>query len=312
MRRKVVKHGPSSLVVSLPSSWVRKNRIKKGDELDVSEDVAGLRIATELPSENKSVDIDVSGLDRSSIMYYLRTMYKLGYDEVRITFSNQLVPHLRLQEKRTVISVIHEELARLIGIEVIEQRQNRCVVRVVGEMPEENFRILLRRSFLLLKDMFSDFETGYARGDSPLLQTLEEKHNSITKLLSYCVRFLKTKGQGGPKLTLAAHAIIVFADKICDCLKECGRIVLAEMHRPGGRMQKNIQLAKSTIESYMDLGGKFSAEAFARIAQQRNLLIKASGQYRLYRSQEQAIMFQMVQVAEYIYTMSEHRLAMDY
>ena len=37
MKRKVVLHGPSTLTISLPYSWIRKFNIKKGQELNVEE-----------------------------------------------------------------------------------------------------------------------------------------------------------------------------------------------------------------------------------------------------------------------------------
>ena len=33
MQRKVIQQGPSTLMVSLPSKWVKENNIKKGEEL---------------------------------------------------------------------------------------------------------------------------------------------------------------------------------------------------------------------------------------------------------------------------------------
>ena len=35
MQRKVIQQGPSTLMVSLPSKWVKENNIKKGEELTV-------------------------------------------------------------------------------------------------------------------------------------------------------------------------------------------------------------------------------------------------------------------------------------
>ena len=35
MKRRVIKQGPSTLVVSLPISWVKSLSVQKGDELDV-------------------------------------------------------------------------------------------------------------------------------------------------------------------------------------------------------------------------------------------------------------------------------------
>ena len=37
MKRKIVKHGNSTLTVSLPSKWAKNNSLKQGDEIDVIE-----------------------------------------------------------------------------------------------------------------------------------------------------------------------------------------------------------------------------------------------------------------------------------
>ena len=44
MKRKIVKHGPISLTVSLPSKWVKKRNLKAGDEVEVEEHNNGLFI----------------------------------------------------------------------------------------------------------------------------------------------------------------------------------------------------------------------------------------------------------------------------
>ena len=45
MKRKIVQHGQSTLTLSLPSKWVKKNNIKKGQLLDVNVSEKGLLIS---------------------------------------------------------------------------------------------------------------------------------------------------------------------------------------------------------------------------------------------------------------------------
>ena len=56
MKRKVVQHGPSSLIVSLPNEWIKKNKIKKGDNLDVNiigkSILSGLKMSKAILLEN--------------------------------------------------------------------------------------------------------------------------------------------------------------------------------------------------------------------------------------------------------------------
>ena len=43
MKRKVVKQGKSTLMISLPSKWVKDNNINRGDEIDLQIDAIKLQ-----------------------------------------------------------------------------------------------------------------------------------------------------------------------------------------------------------------------------------------------------------------------------
>jgi len=52
MRRKLVKQGAATMMVSLPSKWVKDQKLKKGDEVEVSEAEGRLQITTEKKTNN--------------------------------------------------------------------------------------------------------------------------------------------------------------------------------------------------------------------------------------------------------------------
>ena len=69
--RKLIKFGKSSYVISLPSEWIRRNKLEKGADILLDERDGMLRI---LPSsakiekkEIKSVEINVDKKDVSDI-----------------------------------------------------------------------------------------------------------------------------------------------------------------------------------------------------------------------------------------------------
>ena len=35
MQRKVIQQGPSTMMVSLPGTWIKENAVKKGDFIDL-------------------------------------------------------------------------------------------------------------------------------------------------------------------------------------------------------------------------------------------------------------------------------------
>ncbi len=63
MRRKVVKLGPATLVVSLPSKWTKKFSINAGDELEMEEHNKNLIISTEKGINIEKEAIDISNWD---------------------------------------------------------------------------------------------------------------------------------------------------------------------------------------------------------------------------------------------------------
>src|SRR3989344_2833381 len=76
MKRKVALIGPSTLMVSLPSKFVKKFGIKKGDELDVEEKGSSLTINIDKITQGKSKNLDVHELNKE-VNEYLRSFYSL-------------------------------------------------------------------------------------------------------------------------------------------------------------------------------------------------------------------------------------------
>ena len=115
MKRKVIQIGDSTQLVSLPRQWSIENHVKKGDELDVEVEGSKVIVETEKKIVPLNVSINISGLDRTSIMVLLRNLYKRGYDEITFIFDEQQCEHYRKKELVNVMSVILEETNRLIG-----------------------------------------------------------------------------------------------------------------------------------------------------------------------------------------------------
>ncbi|MBI1969382.1 AbrB/MazE/SpoVT family DNA-binding domain-containing protein, partial [Candidatus Woesearchaeota archaeon] len=98
MKRKVIQIADSTQLVSLPRQWAKQQGIKKGDEIEV--EVRGSTITIKAGESGKpdlgKVIIDVSGLDRSSIMFAIRAAYRKGYDEIEVHFQSTTAPYYRI------------------------------------------------------------------------------------------------------------------------------------------------------------------------------------------------------------------------
>src|SRR3989338_2463651 len=99
------------------------------------------------------------------ILYYIQNLYRMGYDEIKVVFNDPITKHLRKNEAVTVISVLHKEANRLIGYEIIQQRDNFVVIKDISTTSIKEFDNVLRRIFLLLSDTSSDLFQGAKNGD---------------------------------------------------------------------------------------------------------------------------------------------------
>ena len=83
MKRKIVKQGAATMMVSLPSKWVKKNNLEKGDEVDIDEQDKELIITPEKKVEKKKqVTIDITPDKKDNIYPILTHAYRRGFDKI--------------------------------------------------------------------------------------------------------------------------------------------------------------------------------------------------------------------------------------
>ena len=60
MKRKLVQQGAATMMVSLPSKWIKKFGLKKGDEIDLEEKGSIINIYPELKKERNKIIIEIN------------------------------------------------------------------------------------------------------------------------------------------------------------------------------------------------------------------------------------------------------------
>ncbi len=269
IKRKVIQIANSTQLISLPRKWTQKYGIKKGDEIEVGEQGNKILISTERVQEVGNIEVDITGLDRDSFVHLIRILYIRGYDEIKLNFNNPLADHHRLGKKVKVISEIHTEVNRLTGIEIIQQRENFCILKVLSEISIKDFDLILRRIFLLLTDASSDLVTGASKRDRYLVETIEEKHNTITKFVASALRLLNKAGHPNSKDTSLFYHVIESLDNINDTLKDTAREVIdldIKVSRNCGRI---LYWINDSLKDYYTLFYKFDFNTIEKLSSER-------------------------------------------
>jgi phosphate uptake regulator len=269
MKRRVVKHGPSSLIVSLPSKWCNKYSINKGSEVDVEEDENRLIIATDLVIKSSEITVDITGLDRTTIMYCIRGLYRLGYDALNLNFKKPTAYYQRENRDINIISVLHTETNRLIGYEIMKERSDSCVIKDLQESSLKDFDNILRRIFLLLIDMTREFVEAARNKDISLLETMENKHDTITKFVSYCLRILNKMGSPKPGKGYFYYNIISILDRMTDNVKYAARDLRKLNKKLHPAVIRIFGIVLKDLECYYELFYKYGNEKIIEINDMR-------------------------------------------
>ena len=302
-------------MISLPKSWINNNNIKKGDVIGLQQEKNNIILSANPNKEEplKEITINIDNLDRISILYYIRSLYRKGYEIIRINFNNQTCIHHKTNEVRNVISVIHEEVNRLVGVEIIQQKQNKCVIKSISETSLKDFEIILRRIFLLLKDAMNDFIHGVETNNIFLVDTIEEKHNTISKFISYCLRILNQRGYKNPENAYQLYHIVASLDKVTDFIKYSAKYFLKNKTKFSKENKKILKTMSETLELYSELFYKFDINKVTEISKLRYKIKNAMDiENRKMSKGESVILNDMKNIQELILDLTEARMSIEH
>jgi phosphate uptake regulator len=312
-QRKLIQHGLSSLTLALPAKWLQARKLRKGDSLLIKEEGNKLLISTEEGIAHDKVTIHVDGLDRTSLLLYIQSLYRFGYSEVEVLFSDPLITHHRTRENVSVSSVVHYITNRLLGFEIIEQTQGRILIKYLTKEAEEDFQVILRRIFLLILENADMLLEGIKKQDYNLIAAVEDGHDSITKFVSYALRLLNKYGYPDVKKTSFFHHIIASLDKVVDILKYNARDIMIH-RRPFDKETLLIwQQVNQSLRTYYTLFYSFDLKTVHALGNNRDETKRriAAAMKRI-PVQESVYLTNMKQILEILLDLTEFRMGLEY
>jgi len=131
--RKIIKFGNSSFVLTLPTEWLNKNNLKKGDSLDVSETNSNLVLSIPSKIEEKTAEISINNkplklFNKELVSYYLK-----NFKYIKINGKDIIN---RLDQ----IKVFQEKLS---SVELIEIDSNHVILKDLTSPNEINLENII-------------------------------------------------------------------------------------------------------------------------------------------------------------------------
>jgi len=313
LKRKVIQIADSTQLISLPRKWAQKHEVKKGDELDIKEEGSKIIVSTEQGQSLGRVEVDISNLDRDSLMFLIRCLYIKGYDEMKLRFDDVTTKHHKIGKDVTVISSIKEEVNRLNGIEIIQQKENSCFIKDISEGVIKELDTILRRIFLLLIDASKDLVKGSKENNHMLLDTINEKHDTITKFAAYNLRLLNKFGYTDDKKTNTLYHIISSLDEIIDIIKYCSRFVTAHKIKLAKDAISIISDVQETLSLYHDFFYNFDLKKAEKLSKDRSIIFdKVGSLVKKVPANNLFILSNMEQILEVLIHLTVSRIGLEY
>ena len=202
---------------------------------------------------------------------------------------------------------------RLVGVELIEQKNDFCVIKDVSGDSFKDFDIILRKVFLLIADALNDMVTGAKESKAVLIEEIEEKHDIITKFISYCLRLLNKGGYTDYRKTMFLYAIIECLDIITDITKYAARDLLAYNKKLKKETLDVLNLIKISFTNFYELFYKFDLKKFSKLNEIRDGVLKGIDTLpKKVPETELVLVTDMEHILEIIREISGTRMGLEY
>ena len=185
LKRKLVKLGKSSLVISLPKEWLKTLELKAGDELGIVIEKDGcLKVVPPrliMKSKTNPIIIDVSNCTQPKLLERaLIGAYVVGRDPIIIESKTGLTTN-QLEETRTVIDKIR-------GLEIVKESHNHIVLRTFLDPTKYPLAGLLRRLTNLIQTMIEYLLTAIKEKNKGYLEEIIYIEEEIDRIYFSALR----------------------------------------------------------------------------------------------------------------------------
>jgi phosphate uptake regulator len=259
----VISLGKSTLVISLPSKWVREQNLKKGDEVDVVEQEGSLILKS---SEHRpallSKTIEIKTAKEKFIERVLVSCYVNGYDEIKLN----VIP------KSRIFDSVQRIVRDLIGMEIISQSHTSVLIKDLGGVGEQPIDKMIRRAMLLMKMMASDINQA-VRTKQKAGYSFHERDKSINRLCYAILRrlnkeLLRPAGVVKPKEIAPLFSDVLMIEVLSDDIARMGESVNNLVKRSKG-LEEVIDQTSAIIKNLNEVYFKFDFDRCEKLIDEK-------------------------------------------
>ncbi|MEM2740790.1 MAG: phosphate uptake regulator PhoU [Candidatus Micrarchaeia archaeon] len=183
----MIRLGRSTLVISIPSDWVRMNGLKSGDIVNLETQSDGALVL--YPSETRTfreieVTIYVDQFDKDSeIAREILSYYLNGYNTIKVASSKVLT----VRQQRLV-----RQLAQKLYMNIISATSSEMVMQSLIDLSKIPLDTSLTRMYTITYSMFSDLVKALENYDHDLAVAIISLDDEVDNFSYLLLRLLRT------------------------------------------------------------------------------------------------------------------------
>lgn len=288
MKRKLVQHGESTLMMSLPAHWLREKGLKKGDSLELVEQDGALVLKAG-NGEAKTVFLDARTI--GTMLIRILAIHLKHYDQVEVLLNQN-------QTKE-----VQDELSKhWPGFEIVGMKDNKYTIKSINETSIDSFDSIFRKSLMVMTTFAEGMCELMSKKQYSKLPELLVLRSTSVKLWNYSARLLSKWGY--PAKPSRSQYVYMFAwrwEKLGDEIKFiCQKFSNKKNPRLGNESIALLKEATAYIRASTELFTNYTPEAAAVLSQKRkeimNVLVTFEG-----TKDEHALIHHLINIIEFCY-----------
>lgn len=175
--------GKHSMMSVLPKKWIDKHQLKKGDYVEFTESQNKLILTSTAEIFERKVEINIDSPAKHIIWRLIQPTYILGYDEVKINFSNP-----------KSIKTIEWTIRLLIGFEIVEIKDNYMILKSVSKQLDRDINPIMKRVWRILIQSSKICVDAFENKDKEKLEEIYPLEMTINKYVMLLKRIINRTG----------------------------------------------------------------------------------------------------------------------
>jgi phosphate uptake regulator len=185
--RKIIPLGKSSLVITLPQEWLKKNNLIKGDIVEVSiQQNQSLLIKPEYEKEHKEEKISIiieEGEPNNSIVRIITGCYLNGYDIITLN-SRKIFSSRQQQAIRQTVKSLY--------LRIIESTSRKVIIQILMDESRASVLSGIERMHIITNAMCNDVLNSMKESDIDLARSVVNLEDDVDQFLFFLLRLIRS------------------------------------------------------------------------------------------------------------------------